>query len=324
MEKTTNKAPRVSIGLPIFNGERYLREALDSLLSQTYADFELVICDNASTDATESICREYVARDPRVRYSRNERNLGAGPNFERAFDLSRGHYFRWAAHDDLQEPDLLGKCVEALDRNPDAVLCQSRVRIIDDASNTMGFYDSGLGDKSGADLFGTIVLTQHWCTDIFGLVRSEVIREIRDSRKPGEGIFRAFHGSDEIVLAEIAMFGGFVKVDEPLFLNREHSNRYSVAIPIKDRGAWYASSGSRLRFHLWQKYRGYINAVRRYQRNPGVRLGCYRHLLVWWFIQWNSIRFLVDIAATFEPRIFTIASVVKKKLFGSAAPMLNR
>src|SRR5438132_13873019 len=96
-----NRRSQVSIGMPVYNGERYLSGALDSLLSQTLADFDLIISDNASTDATESICRSYAAHDSRIRYFRNENNLGAAANFNRAFELCGGEFFRWAAHDDL-------------------------------------------------------------------------------------------------------------------------------------------------------------------------------------------------------------------------------
>src|SRR3954470_1068595 len=97
----SERRPRVSIGLPVYNGQRFLAPAVSSLLAQTFADFELVICDNASTDDTEAICRRFAERDPRVRYHRNEQNVGAAPNFNRALALSTGQYFKWAAHDDL-------------------------------------------------------------------------------------------------------------------------------------------------------------------------------------------------------------------------------
>src|SRR5687768_11197719 len=123
--------PRLSIGLPVYNGERYLQGAIESLLSQTFDDFELIICDNASTDRTQSICTAFAARDPRVRYFRNDRNVGAAGNFNLAFRRSRGRYFKWAAHDDLHEPDYLARCVAALDADPSAVLCQTATRVID-------------------------------------------------------------------------------------------------------------------------------------------------------------------------------------------------
>ncbi len=91
----TSGAPRVSIGLPVFNGERYLARAIDSILAQDFRDLELVVCDNASTDRTAEICAAYARRDPRVRYHRNPRNLGAGPNYDRCFHLARGEYFKW-------------------------------------------------------------------------------------------------------------------------------------------------------------------------------------------------------------------------------------
>src|SRR5579871_3942080 len=113
---------RVSIGLPVHNGERYLREAIDSLLAQTYRDFELIISDNGSTDGTEAICRAYAAADPRIRYYREEQNRGCAWNWNRVFALARGEIFKWAAHDDVCAPRLVERCLEALDRCPEAVL----------------------------------------------------------------------------------------------------------------------------------------------------------------------------------------------------------
>src|SRR5262245_45018612 len=104
-----NATPRVSIGLPIFNGEKYVAQAFDSILAQTYADFELIISDNASTDQTEAICQAYANRDRRIRYYRNNRNLGAAANYNRVFDLSTGVYFKWAAHDDIVLPTFVTK-----------------------------------------------------------------------------------------------------------------------------------------------------------------------------------------------------------------------
>src|SRR5262252_3377793 len=114
--------PTVSVGLPVYNGERYLEESIDSILAQTYTDFELIISDNASTDRTECICRRYAAADARVRYYRNERNIGGYPNHSRVFSLARGRYFRFAAHDDVCDRQLLARCVEALELHPEAVL----------------------------------------------------------------------------------------------------------------------------------------------------------------------------------------------------------
>jgi glycosyltransferase involved in cell wall biosynthesis len=107
-------SPRLSVGLPVYNGQNYLADSLDAILSQSYSDFELVISDNASTDATEEICRDYARRDDRIRYIRQPKNLGMAPNHDVVMRESRGEYFKWASHDDLYGTDLLARCVEAL------------------------------------------------------------------------------------------------------------------------------------------------------------------------------------------------------------------
>ena len=127
MPDTTLDPPTVSIGLPVFNGERYLDATIRSILDQSFTDLELIVCDNASTDATGDICARHAARDPRLLYHRQPRNLGAGPNYDDCFHRSRGRYFKWAAHDDLLAPDYLASAVAALEAAPDAVLCTTGI-----------------------------------------------------------------------------------------------------------------------------------------------------------------------------------------------------
>ncbi len=98
---TTNSKPQVSIGMPVYNGAQFIREALDSLLAQTFTNFELIISDNASTDDTEAICRDYAVKDARIRYVRQAKNLGATANFKFVLDEAVGEYFMWAAADDV-------------------------------------------------------------------------------------------------------------------------------------------------------------------------------------------------------------------------------
>src|SRR5207244_8337852 len=119
----TAHIPRVSIGLAVYNGERFLRQTLDSIAAQTFEGFELVISDNASSDSTEEICRTYAARDSRIKYSRNSVNIGGNDNFNRAFRLSSGQYFRWSAADDIFAPTSLEVCVNVLDEHAEVVLC---------------------------------------------------------------------------------------------------------------------------------------------------------------------------------------------------------
>src|SRR3982751_6015938 len=127
------RRPRVSIGMPVFNAQRYLREAIESLLGQTMGDFELILSDNASTDSTAEICQAFVCRDSRVKYFRNETNLGVVANFNLAFTRARGRLFKWAAYDDLHAPEYLERCAAVLDREPGVGICHSLTRSIDGA-----------------------------------------------------------------------------------------------------------------------------------------------------------------------------------------------
>src|SRR5712691_1090037 len=124
--------PLLSIGLFVYNGERFLEEVLHSILSQTFTDFELIISDNASTDRTGELAQAYAKRDDRIRYYRNEKNMGAGWNVRRVYELATGKYFKWAAADDLLEPDLLRRCVEILESDPDCVVAYARTKEVDE------------------------------------------------------------------------------------------------------------------------------------------------------------------------------------------------
>ncbi len=192
--------PNVSIGLPVFNGAEFLEDAVRSVLSQTLQDLELVICDNASTDRTEEICRTYERLDPRVVYLRNERNLGAIPNFALALAQARGRYFKWLAHDDRLKPGYLAATLAALDLHPEAVLCNTAVDYIDASGKPIAVYDTVLGAADGTEpdaRFAVMVLCSHSCVDFFGVMR----REAMPATLP------AFHGMDRAFLAHMALRG---------------------------------------------------------------------------------------------------------------------
>src|SRR5574341_1733201 len=128
----THGTPTVSIGLPVYNGERFLVEAINSLLAQTYTDFELIISDNASTDRTDEICMSFQASDARIRYYRQKTNIGGGNNANFTFKVAKGKYFCWAAHDDVYAPRFLEECVAVLDGAPEVVLSHTIVAEIDE------------------------------------------------------------------------------------------------------------------------------------------------------------------------------------------------
>jgi glycosyltransferase involved in cell wall biosynthesis len=211
--------PRVSIGLPVYNGEQFLGAALDSLLDQTFEDFELVISDNASTDTTEEICRTYAAKDRRIRYYRNERNLGVARNFNRVFELSTGQYFKWHCYDDLCAPELVERCVEILDQLPSVILCYARTTIIDEHGKTVKpyFEDLNLRSPSPYQRYKHYHRHNHHCLlccAYYGIIRRSVLEQTH--------LMLPYIYSEVNLIGELALRGEFYEVPEYLFLRRDH------------------------------------------------------------------------------------------------------
>jgi glycosyltransferase involved in cell wall biosynthesis len=210
----------VSLGLPVFNGENYLAEAIESALQQSYQNFELIIVDNASHDRTLEICQEYAARDPYIRIFKNPRNMGAVYSFNKTFTESRGTYFKWMAHDDVICPSFLEKCVAALEADEAASMCFSKVKIMDGNGELISDFDKmmlGSDSNQPSARFRAVVRLDYWCYDIFGLIRSDALRKT-DS-------FESYVGSDRMLRAEIALQGKFLEIPEYLFLSRDHAER---------------------------------------------------------------------------------------------------
>lgn len=216
---------RVSIGLPVWNGEKYLTQALDSILAQSFDDFELLIADNASTDATADIIEEYCRRDPRIRSHRHESNLGAAQNFNYVFHHTDGEYFRWAAYDDMIAPGYLAACVAALDADDgSAVLAYPKTMMIGAEGDPLRVYEAvnrkggitasaRLEEMIGPGDHGQSLL--HMCFPVFGLMRRDALI--------GTSLIANMPRSDHLLLVEMALKGRFLEVDAPLFLRREHN-----------------------------------------------------------------------------------------------------
>lgn len=271
--------PRLSIGLPVYNGERFLKFALDSLLNQTYCDFELIISDNASTDGTMQICQEYAARDPRIRYYRNQLNTGAAANFNRVFELARGEYFKWAAADDVVSPDFLEKCVDVLDRNPNIILCYTKVDRIDSSGEIDGIYDYEMrvSDPRPHIRFSDLILINHFCVAVFGVYRRDVL-----AKTP---LIGRYVGSDRVLLAELGLRGQLYEIPEYLFHRREHAQTSGRMFRVHDRLAWFdPSKRGQLNLVYWKVGGEYFNSVRRVPLNRAERLKCYK-TVIRWFIQ---------------------------------------
>ena len=269
-------SPRVSIGVPVYNGEKYLAEALDALLAQTFTDFEMIISDNASTDSTEDICRQYLAADPRVRYIRQERNIGAAPNHDVVLRESRGEFFKWAAHDDLYGPDLLLRCVEAMDERPEVVLCHAYMAYIDAAGDEISRFDYTLATDSPDPVTRLrALLYTDGGDDEYGLIRGDVARTVNPAA--------SYHHPGRTLVAEIALHGPFHQVPELLYFRRDHPDRGDRRPTVK---AVCANLDPRRADHstarlVVEYVGGYLSAIRRSPLSVTDRRRCYAELVRW-------------------------------------------
>lgn len=224
--------PKVSVAVPVYNGAAYLAAALESILCQTFSDFEVIVTDNCSTDDTPNICRDFAARDTRVRYVRNGKNLGAAANYNLGLELACGTYLKWAAHDDLVSPNFLDDCVAALDASPTSVLAFGVTKIIDPAGSLLSeeiVQVSPMTGLSPADRFTTFLYTGGTCFPIFGLFRTDALRASTGHRP--------YYGSDRALLAEMLLMGDFAFVESAVYFNRERPDR-SINLEKNARIAW--------------------------------------------------------------------------------------
>lgn len=308
--------PRVSIGLPVYNGEKYLSQAIESFIAQSYGDWELVICDNASTDGTERICREFAARDARIRYHRNKINIGPAGNYNLTFELSRGEFFKWSAHDDMCAPNYLQKCVQALDEDPSVVVAYPRTVVVDDKGRTLYYYNfkPQTDAYSPAKRFGELIGVdhhQHRAVEIFGLMRRSALL-----KTPLQGVYAR---GDSVLLVRLALLGRFLELPEYLFLSRHHATQSMQTLPSEARKEGFRLSkylgvgplpppewwDSRLKgkvvFPEWRILKEYFVSVGRAGLSPGASLSCYVVFLGWMIKHLPKL--VRDVAFAFEKLI---------------------
>jgi glycosyltransferase involved in cell wall biosynthesis len=251
------KNPRLCIGLPVYNGEKFLGEAVESILVQTFQDFELIISDNASTDRTEEISRAYAGQH-----------------------LTSSEYFKWAAHDDLHEPDFLLKCVQILDRDPSIVLAYTRAfTIYGEGGRTK---DWGAGQDLGSDIpherFREALAPRNdpLPLPIFGVIRANTLRKTR--------LFGRFSASDLALLAELALYGSFYEIPEVLFLQRNHKHRVGPQLasnPHQTITLWDPLKAGKIVFPAWRMFYSHLSSVIRSPLDIYERVRCLVELAKW-------------------------------------------
>lgn len=274
-----NAVPRLTVGLPVYNGENFLGQSIEALLGQTYEDFELIISDNASTDGTASICRQYAKQDSRIRYHRQEHNIGCAPNHNFVIEQARGELFKTASHDDLYARNLLELCVAALDEHPQVVLAHSWSAVIDESGAVTALLDYPVNTAAehAPERFRSM-LFDGWGDDEGGVVRTDVLR-----RTP---LHDSYHFSDRTFTAEIALHGSFYMVPDWLYFRRHHAGQGGRRSTMRARCTNLdPRRADRLRHpavRLYGEYIwGYVAAIARAPLSPADKRECYRLLARW-------------------------------------------
>ena len=294
-----SQRPAVSVGLPVFNGEPYLEDSIRSILCQSFTNLELIICDNASTDRTEEICRSFCAIDSRVRYVRGEQQINAAANHNRVFASARGKYFRWAGDDDLVDSRLIEKAVQVLDSNPGTVLCHSQVIEIDAESTPMGtIRRDRFADDKVCIRFKSIIDLAQPCDEMYGLIRHSALVKTE--------LIQPYTDSDRALLAHLALLGAFYEIPEPLFLKRRHpGSSVTQHADWRERMLFYDPKyATEPTMPHWLQLFHLLRVIRSPGLAPSVRRCCYVQMARWpWrYRKWRSLLKDLWLASTFSFR----------------------
>jgi glycosyltransferase involved in cell wall biosynthesis len=267
----------VTIGLPVYNGEKYLRQSIESILNQSHTNLELIVSDNASVDRTQEICEQFANQDSRIRFYTHPVNRGAAFNFNFVLGKARGRFFKWAAHDDICHPRFVEACLDALLANPDAVLAYPTPMDIGESGELLGERDSGLGwdHTDPVERFLRTFKRAHRCLPVFGLTRTSVLKQ---TCKHGD-----YPAADRVLIGELSLLGKLLEVPEPLFLHREHPDRFSISHKtIESQIAWFDPSRvSKVNLPKWRMFQEYLAAIRRSPLTVRQKIACRAFMLYW-------------------------------------------
>jgi glycosyltransferase involved in cell wall biosynthesis len=230
---TSSGKPLVSVGLPVYNGEKFLARALDSLLGQTIRDIELIISDNASADGTQAICEEYARRDRRVRYLRQAANIGAPRNWNVVAREARGEFFKWAAAADICVPHNLESCVQAMRRDSSVVMCYGRTQFIDEQGKPLEVIDSDIDamQERPSERFLRVCTLLSLNNAQCGVIRLDVLRRT--------GYDRLYPSGDLALTAELVLYGKCLLLPEILVLRRKSPATFTSMLGPLERQRFY-------------------------------------------------------------------------------------
>ncbi len=246
----TKTATPLCIGLPVYNGEEYLEQAIATVLAQEYTDFELFISDNASTDTTPDICSDYAARDPRVRVVRHPENIGAALNFNYIFEHNSSPFFKWQACDDLLEPNYCSRTMPLLEQRPTASLAHSQTVVFTDSGTELETFDPSFAmpEDDRVERMRQVFLHGQRCYEVFGIIRRSMLADT--------DLIGNYRGGDNTLLYRLALLGPFAIVREPLFrLRRHEAQSTSLLADTQAYHEWFTGKRYKFTFPDWRYLR---------------------------------------------------------------------
>jgi glycosyltransferase involved in cell wall biosynthesis len=260
--KSLSSTPRVTLAMPVYNGQNFLHKSIESILTQSFTDFELIVSDNASSDSTCEIVESYQRMDNRIRLLKNTRNIGAAANYNLGYQQAKGEYLKWCAHDYEIDRTLLQHLVSELDGDQNLSLAFGKTVCIDEEGReipTVGMEAPEILDDDPAVRFIKALVQLGTCFPIFGLFRKNVLEKTT--------LHRPYYSSDKALLAEVALLGKIGFVPAAIFFNREHKQR-SINLAKSERSAW--QNGTKSRYAAAE----HLNLLRHYfeiaRRHPNV------------------------------------------------------
>lgn len=269
------ESPLITVGLPVYNSERYIKQSLDSLLAQTYSAFVLVISDNASTDNTAQICRQYAAADSRVRYFRNDVNIGNPRNFNRVSELTTTRYLKWSTADDFWKPTFLERALEIMEHDSSIALCYPQAVLVDAEGGNPTDYDDVLHlvQEDPVDRFLALIARIKLAHQHLGLIRMSHLRQTH--------LLGAYVGSDINLLAELTLYGKFYELPDRLFFRRFHkdSGSWQRGNAAHEARRYHAASTRRATLRAWRSHLRFLSAVNAAPLSLKSKMRIYPHLL---------------------------------------------
>jgi glycosyltransferase involved in cell wall biosynthesis len=264
--KSMSTAPLLSIGLVLYNGDRFLEAAIESILNQTFQDFELIISDNCSTDRSGEICRRFRDQDSRIQYYRAEQNMGADWNLRNVYFKAIGKYFKWATHDDMIQPDFLRLCIDALEADDSLVVAHTLTRCIDESGQFIESNDERLRTSSVDPVVRArdLLLKGHGGYPISGLMRLDALRKL-----PPRG---SLEHSDRVLLLQLGLLGRFYEVPEHLSICTRQAVQAVSPVVERNRKAVFPE---------WHAVKEFVRSVAHSPLSRGQRLRCYGVIARW-------------------------------------------